>query len=1091
MLQFILGRASSGKTEKILELIGEDIKKQDAKAVLLVPEQFSFEAEKMLLERFLEAGAAKVSVLNFTRLFDEVGRQSGLIAGKRMSESDAVILMGKALLKEKDALKCFNKFAQNESFADVCVSTVAELKAAAVSSKQLYKAAKQVSGRLKTKLEDLALIMDSYNMQVSGKFIDPRNLLDHLYDMLIATKYFKGKNVYIDGFKGFTGQQFKILQLILEQADKVFVSLCCDDIKEPDQTFDTVVKTRKKLESYAAKNIAEPIVLKESYYNCDELKALEKMFFCAGECFEGQANNVTLCTAQTPEDEADYAMHTIRKMVSEKAMRYKDFAIIVRDTAKYERFILKAAQKYAVACYVDTTVSAADLPLFVFALSALSATLNFTTDNILKYLKTGMSALDDEQVSRLENYAYIWDIKGKDWANEWTMNPDGMQMSDPKHLEKSEKELQELNALRQKVIEPIINLRNCVKGQNTIDIATALWELLTACDVTKTLEHLAQQFEKEGKFKEADLTRRSFDVFCEVLDHTVDCLDEVCDKKEFITAFLLATKSANMGSVPQTLDQVLFGSADRIRTHRPKVVIALGLNSGEWPMSMPSGNLLSAKDRRLLIENGIAVADIDKEFAADENFLCYSSLCAPSDYLYAVCHASFGKDATPCSYAFSAIRDTLPNCKEDVWPKKQVDLEDIKSEKMAFSVLADNIHTDSLLKEALLKRFEQSDEWAGKVQALKRANQPVDMKLKKETVKKIIPQRISMSPSATETFSRCRFSYFCQYLLKAKIIEKANLNVLQRGTMVHYVLENLVDAHKKDLALLNDDQIKMAVTTLCEEYIASIKGLSDVIDARMKYLFYLIRLQIVEVALRIRDEFAQSGFEPVKCELEISADGDVKPLEFSADGVTLHTRGKIDRVDTWCGYLRIVDYKTSSKDFRLSDVLVGQNMQMLLYLYTLLKSDEYGTFLPAGILYMPAKRSTNEDDSLTMNGLLCENEELVKQMEKANAGQFVPRLKYTKSGMIDKNSSGRTYIKQDEFNLVFKKIDKVMEDVAKKLSNGDVAVSPIDCAGDDACKYCKFGAVCGIEDAPHQKNGGAKTYEVVQSLREELGGNEI
>lgn len=1094
MLQFILGRASSGKTEKVLELLGKDIMQENCKAVLLVPEQFSFEAERIMLERFSEAGAARATVLSFTRLFDEVGRICGTIAGTRMSESDSIVLMGKALQKGKNNLQCFDRFAQNQNFAAVCASTVAELKTAAVSSKQLYEAALQMKGRLKAKLEDLALIMDGYNMEVAQKFIDPRDSLDRLYDMLLSTRYFENKRVYIDGFKGFTGQQFKIINQIIEQASHVFITLCCDNTTDTDGTFDTAINTRQKIEKYARQVKAEvvnPIVLEESYYKCDELKALEKGLFTAGKVFDGIAENVTVCAAASPEDEADYAMHTVRKMVRQKGMRYRDFAIIARDASVYERYIAKAAAKYNVACFSDTKVSAAALPLFVFAQTALDATINLTTDSILKYLKTGLCNIDDEQVSRLENYAYIWDIKGKDWTKEWTMDPEGLRQSSELEQEKTAKALEELNSLRQIAIEPILNLRKAMNQQDTVGQATALWQLLTVCNTAEKLAALAESFEKDGKFKEADLTRRSFDVFCDVLDHTVRCLDAKADKKEFVSAFKLAAQGTDMGSVPQTLDQVLFGSADRIRTHRPKVVIALGLNGGEWPQSMPQGNLLSAKDREILTQSGIAVANMAQQFAADENFLCYTSLCAPSEYLYAVYHTASGKEQTPCSYVLASICETLPNCKRENWPSKNLCISDIETEKAAFSALAENMCENTVLSSALLKSFEQKPEWTGKLQALKRADKAVNATLSKQTVEKIIPQKISMSPSATETFCNCRFSYFCNYLLKAKIIEKANLNVLQRGTMVHFALEMLVERNKEALHKADDAFIRKQIKELCAEYIASIKGLEDIMDARMRYLFYLIQLQITEVALRLRDELAQSGFKPIKCELVIDKYGDIKPLEFSSDGVTLFTRGKVDRVDSWGGYLRIVDYKTGSKKFRLSDVLVGQNMQMLLYLYTMLKSEQYGDFAPAGILYMTAQRSKNEDNSLTMNGLLCENEELVRQMEKENAGQFVPKLKYTPKGELDKKTSARTYIKEADFNLVFKKIDKVMEGIAQKLSAGDIAVSPMDCAGENACAYCNFKAVCGIEDAPHENNASLSADKVVEALRKELGGNEI
>ena len=85
------------------------------------------------------------------------------------------------------------------------------------------------------------------------------------------------------------------------------------------------------------------------------------------------------------------------------------------------------------------------------------------------------------------------------------------------------------------------------------------------------------------------------------------------------------------------------------------------------------------------------------------------------------------------------------------------------------------------------------------------------------------------------------------------------------------------------------------------------------------------------MAKRLAEEFAQSGFEPIACELKIGGEGE--KLEFPYDGGKISVSGSIDRVDKFGGYIRVVDYKTGSKKFKLPDILFGLNLQMLLYLY--------------------------------------------------------------------------------------------------------------------------------------------------------------
>ena len=142
---------------------------------------------------------------------------------------------------------------------------------------------------------------------------------------------------------------------------------------------------------------------------------------------------------------------------------------------------------------------------------------------------------------------------------------------------------------------------------------------------------------------------------------------------------------------------------------------------------------------------------------------------------------------------------------------------------------------------------------------------------------------------------------------------------------------------------------------------------------------------------------AQSRFEPRYFELELKNGSQFPPLKVPTEEGTVTIGGKIDRVDLaelhGETYVRIVDYKTGSKEFKLTDVLYGMNLQMLIYLAALI---ENGGLQGAGILYMPAvqplvpadrqtppdKIQKEAEKKLKMNGLVLDDPEVITAMEE-------------------------------------------------------------------------------------------------------------
>lgn len=84
--------------------------------------------------------------------------------------------------------------------------------------------------------------------------------------------------------------------------------------------------------------------------------------------------------------------------------------------------------------------------------------------------------------------------------------------------------------------------------------------------------------------------------------------------------------------------------------------------------------------------------------------------------------------------------------------------------------------------------------------------------------------------------------------------------------------------------------------------------------------------------IRLSQELLQSKFVPKEFELPIDNQSKVKPLELKTpDGHHITVQGIVDRLDVYERdgekFVRVIDYKSGGKEFKLSDIYYGLNMR--------------------------------------------------------------------------------------------------------------------------------------------------------------------
>lgn len=1080
MLQFILGKPASGKSYTVINKIKE-LADSGKPAVLIVPEQFTFESERAVLKALGDKAALNVSVLSFSRLCDEIGALQGGIAGKVLDDADKIIFMHRALTAVQSELKLWGKYTRNVAFSGTILDTIGEFKINAISPDQIKKAGDTLSSAvLKSKLHDIALIYETYDMLTGERFIDPADRLTKLYRDLENSDYFENKTVFLDSFKGFTGQQFRIMERIFAKAENVYISLTDNPELNKEYSIYTNIRfAAERIKKIAEKyfvDIAEPIVLGQSRYNAKNLNQVEELLSFGSAEKTANDGAVTVCYANTAFDEAEFAARTIRKLVRTQNYRYRDFVIIARDADSYAQAVSSACDKYEISCFYDKRIPLETMPMSVAVMSAIKA-INLDTESILRFHKSGLGTLDLNEISDLENYTYLWNIDGKAWLNDWEMDVRGF-VSDEDECEENRERLKAINALRVEAITPILRFKESFFG-NAENMARAIVNLLDDCNAAEKLAILCDKVSDSNMPFGEDVLKQGYDRYMSILDSLVNSFGSTSiDASQFTDALEIAVGKSTIGIIPQCLDEVTFGSADRIRPSRPKVAFILGANQGLFPKAVSNAGVFNITERKNLIDSGLDIADNSVYSSIDEEYLVYCNLCCASEKLYISCFAGGLSGEKSEKAAFVENITEKLDCDIVCEPEPCLSNRNMpETDASAFTEFCRRINSNGDEAAAVAKAIKNETQ-VSKIELVKALCHSDKKSISANTAKSLYGSNLYMSATKLDTFNRCKFSYFCRYGLKAQKLQPADFDVLQRGTIVHFVLEKFISEYNTDIADLDGETLDRLTDGYINQYLDSVSGFRSVETARTRFLISRVSRSLKEVVRHLSDEFKQTDFKPVACELKIGGDG--IPLEFPFDGGRVKLNGSIDRVDEWGGYIRIIDYKTGSKAFKLPDILFGLNMQMLLYLYAVIRGRNLPDEKAAGILYMPSRRDTN-GKGMAMNGLLKADDSLVRAMDKQMQGEFVPKLKFNKDGSLSKTNT--SFIESEGFGEIFDYIEKLIAKTGKSVLSGEIDVSPVDGRESAACAYCDFAAVCGIEDNEPLRVPELKAEEVFEAMK--------
>lgn len=1083
MLNLILGVAGSGKTSYITQKIKSAVQSEIKGVFLIVPEQYSHEAERELCAICGDSLSLYAEVLSFSRLAVRVAQETGTGGKIFLDNGGKLLCMSLSLSQIGTQLQIYSSACRKAETQLSMLKTIDELKSAGISSQDLKNTIQSANGELVHKLYDISFCMEAYEAVLSNGRADQNDKLFHLAETIGKSSVGNNGQIYIDGFTDFTKAERLVIFELLKKGADITICLTCDDIYTNYEHFEPSAKAAQNLLSMSKEANQELKIIKldkDNIKNSTLSLFAEHLYSYTSEQYNDTENCLSIYRTNSVREECELAASRCIELVRDKKCRWRDIAIDVRGYGSYSATLDEIFRLYDVPLFYARRDSILQKSIPNLILSAFEVIQGgFAPDDILTYIKTGLTGISLEDCDLLESYIKMWSPKANAWIskNPWTQHPKGY---GAEFDEASRKQLSRINNLKTIIATPLLTLLEVGKKETTAKgQAHAFSNFLLELNLPEILENRANVLNQSGWEQLAseyvqlwDIVVSSIEQFAAILGNTA------MSQEEFSKLFLQELSQYDVSSIPVSADSVTAGEMDRMRRRNIKHLIILGVSDDRLPQISQSDNLLGLEERIELSEVGIELSGSDT--LPRELLLIYNCITLPSETL-CMSYCAFDSNGGQTRPAFPIVTA------KKLFNKEPMEFNAEKAKLCAiapsFYLAANAMHGGSEYANLAYEYFASTDKGSKKLKDLRVRAEAHRGALSRSSVQGLYGKIPKLSPSKADAFTQCRFFYFLRYGLKLNEKEKAGFEAPELGTFTHFVLEKTIQEISATTGFKNAD-IKLAHTLsdkYTDEYIH--EQLNDFADKsqRFIYLFNRLRSNVRKVVTDTVMELQKSDFAPLNFELKFMNKGDLPPVKIEDGKNCVIINGIADRVDGFLYkdklYLRIVDYKTGKKSFSLSDVKNGLGMQMLIYLFALESEGNslYGKdIVPTGVMYVPAHNklisaSGNlSDDELKVerqkavrrSGLLLDDPNILNAMEHSDTPIYLP-IKYKKDGSI----SSHSLVTIEQLDMLHKFVDSKMLELADTLKSGNIDAEPLyKSETDNACMFCPYESICRFDD---------------------------
>ncbi len=1093
MVRFVLGRAGRGKTRYIFNEIARClISNHGQKMILLVPEQYTLQAERDLIEHLRLPGLIHLEVLSISRLAERVFEETGGIKNVLINEQGRQMALRKVIEELSSNLALYSRAVRQPGFIEQCADLMSEFKQNMVEAEALARLQEIFSQDqlLRDKLHDAALIYQALTRFLEDKqYIDNDDYLLALIDRMHQAASLQGAYIWVDSFVTFSPLTLRVIQELMLLSSEISITLTLDPHASPRdaELFEPSRRALLRLQEFAGKSSLEQDIaalFPEPHLarRRPELSHLEsELYAFPARAMDRQIDSLCILACSNIYDEVEQLARKIIAQARDGGLRWRDMAVVCGDIETYGPLLQRAFEEYGIPCFIDSKRSVMNNPLVRFILSLIDTMQNgYLPLDVMSWLKTGLTGLSRSDCEALENYVLRLGIKGRRWKKPFTRG--------------SELELERMEGLRRKIIGQLEALETDWHHQpNCRARIAALFSFMHNAGTKEHLEAQIDSLMQRELWEQALESAQIWNIVSEILEQLAVLTGDLdVSLSEFRQLLETGLRSYELAIIPPTVDQVLVGSVARSKSQKLKVLFVVGANEGVLPAYANPSSLLNNEERSQLSLQGLELGWNASSRISEENFLIYHALSQPRDRLLVSWPVADieGRALRP-SLLIRQMQRLFPQLVviSDLTEEEESTLDLTSTPGGTFKYLIKALRDNSVIPgawQAVYQWYKAHPDWTAKLEMVNSGlcYQTQDQALPSEVAGQLLPSPLYASVSRLERFVLCPFSHFLNYGLQARERKLYSIEAPDLGDFYHRLLyEFSLCLNKYGLSWqdLSPDITRQLVDEVWQEIVPEFGD--GILESSFRNHYLAQRLG--RVGLRtiqtLSSELSRSNFQPGSYEIRFGRGGSLPPLKISLDdGESMYIEGRIDRVDLFENdqesFIRIIDYKSGRRDLNLSDVYYGLNLQLLVYLKALLDGGGLNTrkpVQPAGVLYVPIDDPLLKADDrqaeleelrareMRFRGMVLEDVDIIRNMDRElESGPGYLPVSLNKDASVSRLSST---LDRGSFNGLFNYLDRLLQNIGQGLKNGIIDIAPVKNGSRTACQICKYQSICQFD----------------------------